>query len=560
MKAIDHIVVPVTVNDDDDDETETKLNHKEKNKRKRYSCFQWIELIAAICIPCVIGVYTIVDSINNVSIAAANRQKDIEIAEQSRQKDHDLAKDQQLENILNDYQTFLGKLILDVKESLKESNKAKEVAQFKTLTVLQQLDAKRLNIVIRSLYNAQLITLRKTGQSNDERSVLDLRKLYLQDLTLGWPHNSLRLYPTFQRIDWHYLWLPESIFTNVSFRHANFICVDFSFTYMYSVDLSFTATGGGTPCIGAAWNSSIDFLRATLINTTIIRINWVYAALSSTHMISVDMSHSMCRDCHFEYASLNQVNLSFTRFERFSRTLSRPSFQDIKMDQIVAHLTTFNSIDFSHSNWNDVNASAIEIIDCIFHGAIIKHSSLIKSTIEKSAFQNANLSIIDLSYAKLHYVSFINSIISNANLSFMICNHCTFINVTFENIIWINVSLRNSYFRHCHLNLSQLINNAIDLFGTTLSNETNEIDLGTEEQHIKKMKYYIRLKTGDVFLAGTDADIYLRIVAKNMDIEQIQLLSTNNQVNNFEQGQIDRFTFESSDLGNVSFFSHLTVL
>ncbi|UJR07480.1 hypothetical protein I4U23_011769 [Adineta vaga] len=90
--------------------------------RRRYSVFEWIQLIATIFIPVIIGVYTIIDNNNNTSITMSNRMRDIKIAnisrtsayeiaeanrlmeihiaEQSRQKDRDLSIDQQHQIIL----------------------------------------------------------------------------------------------------------------------------------------------------------------------------------------------------------------------------------------------------------------------------------------------------------------------------------------------------------------------------------------------------------------------------------------------------------------------------
>ena len=93
--------------------------------RKRHSCFEWIYLIATICIPVIIAIYTIIENSNSASIAAANQHKDIEIAqanrlnelkiaEASRQKDRELAMDQQHEDILAQYQSSLAdRLIAD---------------------------------------------------------------------------------------------------------------------------------------------------------------------------------------------------------------------------------------------------------------------------------------------------------------------------------------------------------------------------------------------------------------------------------------------------------------
>jgi hypothetical protein len=127
---------------------------RENNKR---TWFDWTQLIATILIPIIIAIYTVTDIKSSESIADANRRKDLEIAEgnrridlgiadanrlneiqmsgQSREKDRVLSIDQQEENILVQYETFLSGLILEHGNYLQKSSEAKTVAQFMTLTL-----------------------------------------------------------------------------------------------------------------------------------------------------------------------------------------------------------------------------------------------------------------------------------------------------------------------------------------------------------------------------------------------------------------------------------------
>ncbi len=112
----------------DNENTIVKVGSENVITKKQYSPLEWIQLIATICIPIIIAVYTIIDNNNKESIASADRRKDIEIAnssrstqfdiaeanrlheiliaEQNQQKDRDLALDQQRENILVQYQKW----------------------------------------------------------------------------------------------------------------------------------------------------------------------------------------------------------------------------------------------------------------------------------------------------------------------------------------------------------------------------------------------------------------------------------------------------------------------
>ncbi|CAF4048737.1 unnamed protein product, partial [Rotaria sordida] len=78
-----------------------------------------------------------------------------------------------------------------------------------------------------------------------------------------------------------------------------------------------------------------------------------------------------------------------------------------------------------------------------------------------------------------------------------------------------------------------------------------ELTLTTTAQHLDKTTYNIRIKTGDIFQAGTDADVYLKIFGESGDTDKIQLRTANNTSNKFERGRTDHFTFEFDDLGKI---------
>lgn len=78
-----------------------------------------------------------------------------------------------------------------------------------------------------------------------------------------------------------------------------------------------------------------------------------------------------------------------------------------------------------------------------------------------------------------------------------------------------------------------------------------ELTLGSAAQHLDKTTYNIRIKTGDVFQAGTDADVHLKIFGEKYDTDKLVLRSSDNTTNKFERGRIDKFTYEFDDLGKV---------
>ncbi len=85
-----------------------------------------------------------------------------------------------------------------------------------------------------------------------------------------------------------------------------------------------------------------------------------------------------------------------------------------------------------------------------------------------------------------------------------------------------------------------------------------DVNLGSTAQHSDKITYDVKVKTADVFGAGTDAAVHLQIYGDKGFTNKIQLTSTginfNLKSNKFERGKIDNFTFELNDIGQVCYW------
>ena len=98
--------------------------------------------------------------------------------------------------------------------------------------------------------------------------------------------------------------------------------------------------------------------------------------------------------------------------------------------------------------------------------------------------------------------------------------------------------------------MSQL-DEATDLFGSTLFDGASELTLDTKGQDSNKTIYNIRIQTGDEFQAGTDADVYLQIFGETNSTPKFQLEPVGYTPKKFNKGRINQFTYEFHDLGKV---------
>ena len=75
--------------------------------------------------------------------------------------------------------------------------------------------------------------------------------------------------------------------------------------------------------------------------------------------------------------------------------------------------------------------------------------------------------------------------------------------------------------------------------------------LGQGSQYLDSTQYRVKVKTGDVANAGTDARVHLKIFGRKGDTGDRHLKRSDNTANKFERGREDDFTIEADDIGKV---------
>ncbi|XP_041854417.1 lipoxygenase homology domain-containing protein 1 isoform X1 [Melanotaenia boesemani] len=71
------------------------------------------------------------------------------------------------------------------------------------------------------------------------------------------------------------------------------------------------------------------------------------------------------------------------------------------------------------------------------------------------------------------------------------------------------------------------------------------------EDALETHMYKVSVRTGDMYGAGTDANVFLTIYGDLGDTGERKLAKSENNRNKFERGEVDKFTIEAVDLGQV---------
>lgn len=70
-------------------------------------------------------------------------------------------------------------------------------------------------------------------------------------------------------------------------------------------------------------------------------------------------------------------------------------------------------------------------------------------------------------------------------------------------------------------------------------------------QHLDTITYNVKVKTGDVRNAGTDAKVHLKIFGNKGDTGNRELRNSETTSNKFERSRVDEFKIEAEDIGKV---------
>ncbi|CAF1253995.1 unnamed protein product [Didymodactylos carnosus] len=144
------------------DPTSVEIKSKCTSSSKR-SKFEWIKLISTILVPLMIGVFTIVTTVQQSQKDGQNCRKDIKIAYDQRQHDLFLTGESRREYLFDKY---LSDLSYYVRLGENRSSTDKITIHCKTLTIFRQMDSRRKGDLIRTLLEQELINWQSTEQSD----------------------------------------------------------------------------------------------------------------------------------------------------------------------------------------------------------------------------------------------------------------------------------------------------------------------------------------------------------------------------------------------------------
>src|SRR5260370_811581 len=191
-----------------------------------------------------------------------------------------IALDKQREDLLQAYLDRMSELLLEKKLATSPSEEASNVARVRTITILFQLDARRIGYVFAFLREAGLMS------AYSDSSIVSLSQANLNKIDLSQAN------------------LSEANLSEANLRQANLNNADLSEAYFSKANLS------------EADLSQADFSQANLRQADLSQANLFGANLGKANLSQANLSQANLRQANLRQANLYKAHLSGADFRR----------------------------------------------------------------------------------------------------------------------------------------------------------------------------------------------------------------------------------------------------
>lgn len=252
------------------------------------------DLLDLLIIPLVLalGAFGLNQSARKVELEIANNRDEIE--RQGR-------KEQENETALQNYLDKMSQLILErgLTKSLPD-DPIRDVARSRTLTVLRVLDGSRKGLLLRFLYEAELI--------NKSSILIDLRGADLSgaDLSKANLYNANLVEVVFKDANLEQAILEGANLSNSNFEMANLRKASLRWANLSETNLMYAN-------LHQTSVTSANFDLANLSNATFTNASIIQSKFSDANLHKVNLSYSNLNNASFFGADLTSANLSNTQ-------------------------------------------------------------------------------------------------------------------------------------------------------------------------------------------------------------------------------------------------------
>jgi uncharacterized protein YjbI with pentapeptide repeats len=349
--------------------------------------------MSSLLLPLMLGIFTVVITINQQNAAKQQRAEDRKTAEEHRRLEREIAAERYRDDIFDAYIKEMGQLLENHSGSLVSNQVLMTLARAKTLNIIRRLDPQRNIRIIRFLHESEQLSGTREQRSLD-LSTAELPNIDFRHLAIyGKQLDNISLASTF---------LSNATFISLGMKHNNF-----SRTLLNDSSLS---------------------------STQLENVEFSFAELNDVNFISARLSH-----VNFSHTTFNDSNLSYTWLENVNFSTAR--FYNVNFSSAVLNWVKFPSTEVDH-----VNFSSAKLFNIDFSSANLSHVDFSFALLTNIDFSSANLSYVNFSFAKLLDVDFPsarldNIIFSSTEQSYIDLNYVRFESARFDNVQFSSMKL-----------------------------------------------------------------------------------------------------------------------
>ncbi len=289
------------------------------------SVWDWLNLIGVLAVPFVVAGATLLITLEQAQLSNA-------AAEKQHETDIHIAQEQQQEATLENYLKNIKDLLLNQGLGNSDSSDAvRQVARIETLTALERLDSHRKGILLKFLYQANLITFPTQGIPSLvglPGSIIDMSQADLSMANLGSEDlDNVNIYAGSQEVN----------------------CI----AIPAFVDEESSQVKLGQDQLFSVGNSSVELLSDTSVKGI---------ALNNTNLNGINMNGT-----HLSFADINHASLENA---------------DLSSSQLIC-------ADLTHSDLKRANLSQADLDGAYLMGADLSHANLFKAEVSSKQLAEA---------------------------------------------------------------------------------------------------------------------------------------------------------------------------
>ena len=338
------------------------------------SLWDWLQLLI---VPLMLAIIALVFQL-------ANSRTERQIAKLRYEQDQSIALDKQREDLLQIYLDRMSELLLKEQLGSPESkDEIRKVARVRTITVLFQLDARRIGYVFAFLREAGLMS------NKPNSSIVHLHQANLQKINLSEADLSES---DFSEAD---LWganLRKANLREANLKGATLWGATLDEAHLWGADLSGTELSGAH--LTRAFLMKVNLSNATLWEADLRKAILSEACLRGAKLHEADLSEAGFNEADLSEASLWQSNLRGAYFK--GANLSNANLNETILSN--ANLSKAN-LRGTHLWQADLRRADLSKAD--LRGATLGGADLSKANLSEADLSGANLSGVDLSGANL---------------------------------------------------------------------------------------------------------------------------------------------------------------